>query len=71
MIREEKGREEGKKFPSIYSANFVVARGRRGGGGEEEGNGGEIRGRDSSMRPRRFFGKIMLCRRRRIYSTVN
>lgn len=33
MIREEKGREEGKKFPSIYSANFVVARGRRGGGG--------------------------------------
>lgn len=70
MIREEKGREEGKKFPSIYSANFVVARGRRGEGGEE-GNGGEIRGRDSSMRPRRFFGKIMLCRRRRIYSTVN
>lgn len=35
MIREEKGREEGKKFPSIYSANFVVARGRRGGGGGE------------------------------------
>lgn len=46
MIREEKGREEGKKFPSIYSANFVVARGRRGGGGER---GGEGRG-DSRQR---------------------
>lgn len=42
MIREEKGREEGKKFPSIYSANFVVARGRRGKGGGRRGTEGRF-----------------------------
>lgn len=70
MIREEKGREEGKKFP-LFIRQILWWREADGERGGEEGNGGEIRGRDSSMRPRRFFGKIMLCRRRRIYSTVN